>query len=127
VDLKEKLGMSVLLITHDLGIVADLCDEVAIVYAGRVVEYGRPVDIFENHRHPYTEGLFNSLPKVRDRQTRLKPIRGLMPDPFNLVEGCPFRDRCDYAMDACAREKPPRHQFNDFHYAECHRYGGTAQ
>ncbi len=127
VELKEKLGMSVLLITHDLGIVADLCDEVAIVYAGRVVEYGNPRDIFEQHKHPYTEGLFNSLPKVRDRQTKLKPIRGLMPDPFKLPEGCPFRDRCDYAMDICARQKPGRHHFSATHYTECHRYGEATQ
>ncbi len=120
IELKQRLGMSMLLITHDLGIVADLCDEVAIIYAGRIVEYGTTADIFNDHRHPYTKGLFNSLPRINDRQAALKPIRGLMPDPFNLPAGCPFHDRCDYAMDICATEKPGRRAYGASHYAECH-------
>lgn len=125
IELKTRLGMSMLLITHDLGIVANLCDHVAIMYAGRIVEYGRTADIFDDHRHPYTMGLFNSLPKINDRHSTLKPIRGLMPDPFNLPAGCPFRDRCDFAMDVCATQKPPRRSFGDGHYAECHLAEGT--
>ena len=125
IELKTRLGMSMLLITHDLGIVANLCDYVAIMYAGRIVEYGRTAAIFDDHRHPYTMGLFNSLPKINDRHAMLKPIRGLMPDPFNLPDGCPFRDRCDFAMDVCAKDKPPRRMFGDGHYAECHLAEGT--
>jgi peptide/nickel transport system ATP-binding protein len=124
-ELKNRLGMSMLLITHDLGIVASLCDDVAIMYAGRIVEYGRTADIFDEHRHPYTMGLFNSLPRIDDRHAALKPIRGLMPDPFNLPTGCPFHERCDYAIDACRTDKPPRRQFSEGHYAECHLEEGT--
>jgi peptide/nickel transport system ATP-binding protein len=123
IDLKEQLGMSMLMITHDLGIVADMCDHVAIMYAGRIVEFGTVQDIFENHKHPYTEGLFNSLPKISDRRAKLKPIRGLMPDPFNLPEGCAFAGRCDYAMDVCSKNKPVRYQVSLNHFVECHRYG----
>lgn len=125
IELKTRLGMSMLLITHDLGIVANLCDHVAIMYAGRIVEYGKTADIFDGHRHPYTMGLFNSLPKINDRHAMLKPIRGLMPDPFNLPAGCPFRDRCDFAMDVCSTQKPPRRSFDNGHYAECHLAEGT--
>jgi len=125
IELKNRLGMSMLLITHDLGIVASLCDDVAIMYAGRIVEYGKTADIFKDHRHPYTLGLFNSLPRINDRHAKLKPIRGLMPDPFSLPPGCPFEERCDFAIDACRNEKPPRRRFGDDHYIECHLEEGT--
>jgi len=125
IELKSRLGMSMLLITHDLGIVANLCDNVAIMYSGRIVEYGRTADIFDGHRHPYTMGLFNSLPRINDRHAALKPIRGLMPDPFNLPAGCPFHERCDYAIEVCRAEKPPRRMFGEGHYAECHLEEGT--
>ncbi|MBQ5698992.1 MAG: ABC transporter ATP-binding protein, partial [Lachnospiraceae bacterium] len=92
--LRDKYQTSMLMITHDLGIVAEICDEVSIMYAGHIVEHGNLVDVFENTRHPYTEGLFNSLPNIEDRQARLKPIKGLMPDPTNLPAGCAFSDRC---------------------------------
>ena len=82
--LKEKYEMSMLMITHDLGIVAEICDEVSVVYAGRVVEHGTLADVFDNTRHPYTEGLFNSLPNIENQAEKLKPIRGLMPDPTDL-------------------------------------------
>ncbi len=124
-ELKKELDMSVLLITHDLGIVAEICDEVAIMYAGRIVEYGSLEDIFRNHRHPYTEGLFNSLPKINDRKAKLKPIRGLMPDPFRLPAGCPFHDRCDYALEACSSVLPEAHCIGGIHFAECHLYDAT--
>ena len=96
--LKEKYEMSMLMITHDLGIVAEICDEVSVVYAGRVVEHGTLADVFDNTRHPYTEGLFNSLPNIENQAEKLKPIRGLMPDPTDLPLGCPFYPRCDHAM-----------------------------
>lgn len=121
-ELKKQYGTSMIMITHDLGIVADICDEVSVVYAGRVVEHGTLEDIFDHTLHPYTEGLFNSLPNMADRTQRLKPIKGLMPDPSNLPEGCAFCTRCNYAKDICARKKPGRLWSNDTHYVECHLY-----
>ena len=120
--LRDKYNTSMLMITHDLGIVAEICDKVSVVYAGRVIEHGTLEDIFENTRHPYTEGLFNSLPNLEDRQAQLKPIKGLMPDPSNLPKGCAFCPRCDYAMEICKTEKPKRVYHNETHYVECHLY-----
>jgi len=124
-ELKEKMSMGMLMITHDLGIVAEICDEVAVIYAGRIVEQGRLVDIFKNAKHPYTEGLFNSIPNIEDRKEELIPIKGLMSDPYNLPKGCSFYDRCDYAMDICRDKKPDKLYFNDKHFAECHLYKGN--
>lgn len=121
-DLKEKYNTSMLMITHDLGVVAEICDEVSVVYAGRVIEHGTLEDIFDNTRHPYTKGLFDSLPNMNDRTAKLKPIKGLMPDPGNLPDGCSFCPRCDYAMDICNKQRPPRVYRNDEHYVECHMY-----
>ena len=120
--LREQYGTSMLMITHDLGIVAEICDMVSVVYAGRVVEHGTLEDIFDNTKHPYTEGLFNSLPNFKDRKAKLKPIKGLMPDPSNLPTGCPFHPRCDYATDICAAERPAKVYRTDKHYTECHLY-----
>ena len=120
--LRDKYNTSMLMITHDLGIVAEICDKVSVVYAGRVIEHGTLEDIFENTRHPYTEGLFNSLPNLEARQAQLKPIKGLMPDPSNLPKGCAFCPRCDYAMEICKTEKPKRVYRNETHYVECHLY-----
>ena len=120
--LRDKYNTSMLMITHDLGIVAEICDKVSVVYAGRVIEHGTLEDIFENTRHPYTEGLFNSLPNLEDRQAQLKPIKGLMPDPSNLPKGCAFCPRCDYAMEICKTEKPKRVYRNETYYVECHLY-----
>ena len=119
-ELRVKYETSMLMITHDLGIVADICDTVAVIYAGRIVEYGTLEDIFDNTLHPYTKGLFNSLPNMDDRTAKLKPIKGLMPDPSDLPPGCSFCPRCDYALDVCRREKPPKIHRNEHHYAECH-------
>ena len=93
-ELKTKMDSSMLLITHDLGVVAETCDKVAIMYAGEIVEYGSLEDIFEHTAHPYTEGLFSSLPSLENDVHRLKPIQGLMPDPANLPDGCKFHPRC---------------------------------
>lgn len=120
--LKRKLNTAMIMITHDLGIVAEMCDEVSVIYAGRIVEHGTLEEIFENTKHPYTEGLFNSLPDVTNRTAKLKPIRGLMPDPSNLPEGCAFCPRCNYAMEICKVEKPKLKNINDNHYVECHLY-----
>jgi peptide/nickel transport system ATP-binding protein len=104
--LKEKLSTSLVLISHDLGVVAQICDTVAIMYAGEIMEYGTLAEVFETPLHPYTEGLFNSIPRLdRDRE-RLSPIAGLMPDPSRLPEGCVFHPRCPYAEDLCSRRVP---------------------
>lgn len=121
-ELKTKFGMSMIMITHDLGVVAEVCDEVAIMYAGSVIEQGNLVDIFNNTKHPYTKGLFDSIPKIGDRKSELKPIRGLMSDPYNLPAGCSFYDRCDYALSQCRLQKPERTVFSETHYTECHLY-----
>ncbi len=120
--LKTDYNTSMLMITHDLGIVAEICDKVSIIYGGRVIEHGNLEDIFENTRHPYTEGLFNSLPNLEDRQAKLKPIKGLMPDPSNLPKGCVFCPRCDYALDICESQRPSKVYRNDGHYVECFLY-----
>ncbi len=121
-DLKQTYDTSMLMITHDLGIVAEVCDKVSVIYAGRIIEHGNLEDIFDNTRHPYTEGLFNSLPNLKDRTAKLKPIKGLMPDPMDLPSGCPFHPRCDYAKEICKKEAPKRVYRNETHFVECHLY-----
>ena len=121
-DLKEKFGTALVMITHDLGVVASICDEVAVMYAGKIVEFGSLEDVFSHTKHPYTEGLFNSLPNINERNARLKPIPGLMPDPTQLPKGCAFAPRCQYATDACKSTAPETIHFSDTHYALCSRY-----
>ena len=104
-QLKKDLGTSMLMITHDLGIVAEMCEKVAIIYAGEIVEFGTVEQIFDHHRHPYTEGLFGSLPGLDVTRERLSPIPGLMPDPTNLPEGCKFNTRCPYCTEECKQEQ----------------------
>ena len=120
--LRDERGMSMIMITHDLGIIADVCDEVAIMYAGRIVEYGTLKDVFNHTKHPYTEGLFNSLPNIRNRSERLKPIPGLMPDPSNLPKGCAFAPRCRYATEACRAARPVDRMVSDTHMVACTAY-----
>lgn len=107
-NLKNKLNTSMILITHDLGVVAETCDDVAIMYAGEIIEYGTVEDIFdmEKSHHPYTEGLFNSIPRLNDTSERLKPIPGLMPDPTALPGGCSFHPRCPYCSSKCRQAEP---------------------
>ena len=100
-DLHEQKGTTTILITHDLGVVAEMCDAVAVVYAGEIVEYGTLEQIFTNAKHPYTVGLFGAVPSLEDDAERLSPIHGLPPDPTALPEGCKFHPRCPYATDAC--------------------------
>ena len=121
-ELKKKYNMAMLMITHDLGIVADVCDEVSVMYAGRVVEHGTLFDVFEHTAHPYTEGLFQSIPNIKARTERLKPIRGLMPDPTDIPPGCPFAPRCNYATEQCAKAMPERTDLSDTHYVYWHFY-----
>jgi peptide/nickel transport system ATP-binding protein len=105
-ELKTRLRTSMLLITHDLGVVAQNCDHVAIMYAGEIVEYGGLRDIFKNPRHPYTIGLLGSIPSLAKNVDRLTPIKGLMPDPTDLPTGCKFHTRCNYVSDSCKAAIP---------------------
>ena len=106
-SLRDKFGTSMILITHDFGVVAQMCDKVAVMYDGRIVEYGRAEDIFlgEDH-HPYTKGLFRSIPTISTSQERLQPIPGLMPDPTQQYTGCSFQPRCTYCREICGQQKP---------------------
>ena len=119
-ELKVKMNSAMLLITHDLGVVAEICDKVAIMYAGEIVEYGTLEEIFEHTAHPYTMGLFNSLPSLDAQVDRLKPISGLMPDPANLPDGCKFHPRCPYATERCATEVPAVMELAPGHICRCH-------
>jgi peptide/nickel transport system ATP-binding protein len=123
-NLREQYQTATILVTHDLGIVAETCDEVAVMYGGRIVEYGTLREIFKETKHPYTEGLFNSLPKLGgDRSGRLKPIKGLTPNPAKIYPGCTFAERCPYATEACFQGGPPEAvSFGETHYVACRRY-----
>ena len=123
--LRKKLDMSMILITHDLGIVAQTCEQVAIIYGGEVVEYADVFTIFENRTHPYTQGLFNSIPKLNEDVNRLVPIEGLMPDPTNLPTGCKFCTRCQYATDRCREEHPEMIDVGNGHLVRCFRAENT--
>ena len=120
-DLIVNNHMSMLLITHDLGVVAETCDDVAVVYAGRIVEVGSADDVFNHTRHPYTEGLFDSLPNLRQRGEELVPIKGLMPDPMNLPQGCTFAERCPYATQQCRTQAPQLRDLGNGHLVRCFR------
>lgn len=118
-DLKNRLKTSVLLITHDLGIVAECCQKVAVMYAGEIVEYGFLGDIFKETSHPYTMGLFRSIPSLTRKEKRLSPIDGLMPDPAKLPEGCCFHPRCPYADDICKKCHPELSDTGNGHKVRC--------
>jgi peptide/nickel transport system ATP-binding protein len=118
-DLKEKFKTAMILITHDLGVVAQVCDKVAIMYAGEIVEAGTLLDVFENPKHPYTHGLFGSIPSLDEECDRLKPIQGLMPDPTNLPSGCKFHPRCPYATELCSKEQPGVTEVEKGHKVRC--------
>lgn len=121
-NLKKEFNTSMIMITHDLGIVAEVCDKVAIMYAGSVVEYTTKENLFETPAHPYTVGLFNSIPDIDSDDDRLKPIKGLMPDPTNLPPGCPFHPRCPKAMDICKVKEPKETMIKDNHMVKCFLY-----
>lgn len=123
-QLIQEREMSMLLITHDLGVVAEVCDDVAVVYAGRIVEKGTADDVFNYMHHPYTEGLFDSLPNLKERGEMLEPIQGLMPDPSDLPPGCSFAPRCPYATERCSQSVPELKAVrgSDTHFVACHAY-----
>ena len=120
-ELKAQFDTSVLLITHDLGIVAETCNDVAIMYAGQIVEYGSLEHIFDNPKHPYTIGLFGSLPSLDKDVDRLSPIKGLMPDPANLPIGCKFHTRCDHTCEGCKDVEPANTEIESGHFVRCMR------
>lgn len=119
-ELKDKLGMAIIMITHDLGVVASMCDRIAVMYAGRIIEYGTTDDIFYRPHHMYTKGLIRSIPRLDTKEhERLVPIEGTPVDLLNPPAGCPFAPRCEACMKICLREMPPVTQFDDVHYTQC--------
>ncbi len=122
-ELKEKLGTSMIMITHDLGIVAEMCDSVAVMYAGEIVEKGTVEDLFEGEtHHPYTEGLFGSIPRLDVETDRLRPIDGMIADPSDLPSGCSFHPRCPYCTERCKVEHLQPHVDSRGHMIQCHRF-----
>jgi peptide/nickel transport system ATP-binding protein len=119
-ELQQENKTAMLLITHDLGVVAETCDRAAIMYAGEIVELGTAEDIFDRTAHPYTKGLFHSIPSLEKKESRLKPIRGLMPDPMALPTGCKFSPRCPYADEACVTQCPEMKELAPGHWCRCH-------
>ena len=120
--LKKRMNMSVILVTHDLGVVSQMCDRVAVMYAGHVMELCDTVTLFFHPRHPYTHGLFRSLPRGKGTRTRLQPIAGAPPSLENLPAGCPFEPRCDWAEECCRAGLPPLTEVAEGHFARCYFY-----
>ena len=119
-ELRKKLGMSIIMITHDLGVVAQMCEKIAVMYAGHIVEYGTTDEIFYNPQHEYTKGLINSIPKLNaEEKERLVPIEGQPVDLLNPPAGCPFAPRCKSCMKVCLNKMPPRTELSDTHYTYC--------
>ena len=118
-DLQEELGMAIIMITHDLGVVAQMCDEVIVMYAGSICEQGTADEIFYNPQHEYTKGLLRSIPSTTSAGTKLQPITGTPIDLLNMPKGCPFAPRCDAAMKICITEKAERVEVNENHSASC--------
>ena len=118
-SLQKELGMAIIMITHDLGVVAQMCDEVIVMYAGSICEQGTADEIFYNPKHEYTKGLMRSIPTVDNDDEKLEPITGTPIDLLNMPKGCPFAPRCEAAMKVCLRERCQRMQINDMHQAAC--------
>ena len=121
--LRERLNTSMMLITHDFGVVAEMCDRCAVIYAGEIVEMGRVEQIFRNPTHPYTRGLFDALPNLDKEVERLTPIKGLMANPMDLPEYCSFCDRCAYAGEDCRKDDPVLVEVEPEHFVKCLRFG----
>ncbi|MEW5747408.1 MAG: ABC transporter ATP-binding protein [Candidatus Thermoplasmatota archaeon] len=117
-------GSSMMLITHNLGIVAETCDRICVMYAGRIVEDAETFELFENPKHPYTAGLLLAFPKLGEKKPELPVIRGTVPNLMNPFPGCPFVDRCEKAMDVCSKKRPPRIEVSPGHFVSCHLWSG---
>ncbi len=118
-SLQKKMGMAIIMITHDLGVIADMCDEIIVMYGGKVCERGTADEIFYNPRHEYTKGLIRSIPRISEKHERLVPIPGSPVDLLNLPRGCAFAARCDHAMKICLQQPPEETWVNDNHIAAC--------
>ncbi len=121
-EIQGEMGMAVMLITHDLGVVSEIADRVAVMYAGRIVETGPIEAIFGEMRHPYTKGLWESIPQLKEKRRRLNAITGQVPDPMNLPAGCKFHPRCYLMIDDCKKEEPPLYPVNGNHFSRCLRW-----
>src|SRR6266487_2886877 len=121
-DLKERLGLSMIMISHDLSIIAETCEKVAIMYAGKIVEYGDAVSIFKNPQHPYTQGLIKAFPSIKGEKVRLSSIPGQPPDLLHPPSACRFHPRCPYVMDICKKEEPLLEEHEKGHNVACHLY-----
>jgi peptide/nickel transport system ATP-binding protein/oligopeptide transport system ATP-binding protein len=120
--IQREMGMAVMLITHDLGVVTEIADRVAVMYAGRIVEYAPIETIFGQMRHPYTKGLLDSIPQLKERRRRLNTIPGQVPNPMDLPKGCKFHPRCYLMIEECKKEEPPLFQVNGDHFTRCIRW-----
>ena len=121
-EIQREMGMSVMLITHDLGVIAEIADRVAVMYAGRIFEYGPIEPIFGKMRNPYTRGLMHSIPQLTEKRSRLNAIPGQVPDPMDLPVGCKFNPRCYLVIEDCKKEEPPLFQINGDHFSRCIRW-----
>ena len=118
-EMQDRVGASIIMITHDLGIVAEICDYVAVMYAGEIVEYGNREQLFHRPSHPYTKGLFACIPNLMEEETTLIPIEGMTPDPTNLPTGCRFHPRCPYATEECSKTNPASKEIENGHHVKC--------
>ncbi len=121
-DLKKKLGTAIILITHDLGVVAEMAENVLVMYAGKVVEYADVKSLFKDPKHPYTIGLLGSIPRLDVVKKKLHVIKGVVPNPFEMPEGCRFNPRCDYAKDICRQKEPPLKELENSRQVRCWKY-----
>lgn len=119
-ELQQDSKMSVLMITHDLAVVAEVCDRVVVMYGSRIVEIAKVDDLFNDPKHPYTQGLFSSIPNVEEERNRLTPIPGFVPNPMNFPTGCKFNNRCPHKTDICSIREPELKPLSDGHYVSCH-------
>lgn len=126
-DINKNLGKTLILLTHDIGIVAKVADNIAVMYAGGVMEYADAYTLFKEKKHPYTRGLIEATPSILKSPEEIQPIEGNPPDIRNLPSGCPFHPRCKYCMDICTEQRPPLQKIGDDHYISCHLYANNTQ
>ena len=121
-DLRVRFQTSILIITHDLGIIAELCDRIAVMYSGNIVEYATAEDLFTNPRHPYTKGLIGAIPSIEKKDQKLQTIRGMVPNLIYPPSGCRFHPRCDYRMEICDKVKPRLTEIASRYFVACHLF-----